>query len=178
MSPNSEYVLYLMSAISLEQIAEMKNKARQSGYASLLVTQTLFPRNVKQNFAVRLLPESSLKSFRVSVDTERLRWIGSALSLSIAARQRSLTARRPPHTREQPTLLAPAWRALLHVSLPSHRWPRADPGACGVCAIIPRGPTLSLRISRSQSSRCSSVKPTPLFDFLAATGPLPPGPQS
>jgi hypothetical protein len=29
---------------------------------------------------------------------------------------------------------------------------------CGNCAIIPRGPTLSDRISRSQSIRCSSVR--------------------
>jgi len=33
-----------------------------------------------------------------------------------------------------------------------------DRAACGVCAIIPRGPTFWLRMRRSQSRRCSSVR--------------------
>jgi hypothetical protein len=45
----------------------------------------------------------------------------------------------------------------------------------GVCAIIPRGPTFWLRMRRSQSRRCSSVRwmlCTGLFIFLACLAAL------
>jgi hypothetical protein len=42
----------------------------------------------------------------------------------------------------------------------SARWIRLQAKPCGVCAIIPRGATLGLRIRRSESIRCSSVSCT------------------
>src|SRR4051794_33483351 len=50
---------------------------------------------------------------------------------------------------------------------------RAGQMSCGVCAIIPRGPTLSLRISRSQSIRCASFSLV-VVEVLTSTRPLVP----